>query len=759
MQEGSQFGPYTLIKRIAFGGMAEIHLAKTTGLGGFEKLLALKVIHPKYSEDQEFIDMLIDEAKIAVQLSHVNVCQVFDLGRISNTYFIAIEFIDGKDLYQLLVKCSERDITIPLDILAFIGLELSAGLHYAHTKSDNYGSPLCLVHRDVSPQNVLISYDAEVKIVDFGIAKAAKRSRETESGVIKGKFFYMSPEQAWGDPIDARTDVFSSGICLYEMLVGEMLYHEEKALLLLDKVRKAEIPSIREKRPEVPQALEQIVLRALSRDRDRRYQSSGELHAALSGFLYGNWPNFNRSRLVEFMRHVFGDQRFVLPRPPANGSKPNVRGSMLGNNGFASGHSVIFDLNQVDDLPKLQKGPSAMPRPSPVVEARFDEPEPTKALSEDQTGRVDDDDDYDERTIMESVWAPEPVRSAGPAAEDEDTTSLTGEDLEKVSKLSMPVHVEQPTSMYARPGESPPKRLNRPVSPPPADDLERTMALDPVDLEPTPAAQPRAVPRPIPTSPPKTPAPPPRPTAQGLRAPPPPPPPLADPATRGGPQKSPTLKPEGIKPTKPTVNRAAVSSARKGDSKLRKLGARLMSPGGLTAFVLVALLGYAAFQLLPTLLAPQKLRVAALVITSTPAGAKVHVNGVDTGQETPARVDNVAVGASHTVKLTLGGFDELTESVTIPASDLPPDGEVKRRLFLVKQRGRIEVGSTPDKADVFVDGKFSCETPCTVADVDREKNEVRLLLRKDGYRDYPEVIRWGEETHIKVDWKLAPRER
>ena len=184
-----------------------------------------------------------------------------------------------------------------------------------------------------------------------------------------------------------------------------------------------------------------------------------------------------------------------------------------------------------------------------------------------------------------------------------------------------------------------------------------------------------------------------------------------------------------------------------------------MSPGGLTAFVLVALLGYAAFQLLPTLLAPQKLRVAALVITSTPAGAKVHVNGVDTGQETPARVDNVAVGASHTVKLTLGGFDELTESVTIPASDLPPDGEVKRRLFLVKQRGRIEVGSTPDKADVFVDGKFSCETPCTVADVDREKNEVRLLLRKDGYRDYPEVIRWGEETHIKVDWKLAPRER
>jgi serine/threonine protein kinase len=253
--------PYQLVKRIAFGGMAEIHLAKTSGIGGFEKLLALKVIHPKYSEDQEFIDMLIDEAKIAVQLSHVNICQTFDLGRVDSTYYIALEFIDGKDLYQLLVKCSERDIAIPLDLIAFIGMEMSAGLHFAHTKSDNYGQPLNLIHRDVSPQNVLVSYDGEVKIVDFGIAKASKRSRETESGVIKGKFFYMSPEQAWGDNIDARTDIFSSGICLYEMITGEMLYHEEKALLLLDKVRKAEIPNMRVRRRDLPQQLEQIVLR------------------------------------------------------------------------------------------------------------------------------------------------------------------------------------------------------------------------------------------------------------------------------------------------------------------------------------------------------------------------------------------------------------------------------------------------------------------------------------------------------------------
>jgi serine/threonine protein kinase len=186
MQEGDQFGQYQLIKRIASGGMAEIHLARTHGIGGFEKFLALKVIHPKYSDDQEFIDMLIDEAKIAVQLSHVNVCQIFDLGRQARTYYIAMEFIDGKDLYQLLVKCSEEGIDIPFDIITFIAMEVAAGLQYAHTKSDNYGRALNLIHRDISPQNVLLSFDGEVKIVDFGIAKASHRSRETEAGAGVG---------------------------------------------------------------------------------------------------------------------------------------------------------------------------------------------------------------------------------------------------------------------------------------------------------------------------------------------------------------------------------------------------------------------------------------------------------------------------------------------------------------------------------------------------------------------------------------------
>ena len=308
VDEGSHLGPYELIKRIGIGGMAEIYLAKTTGIGGFEKYLALKVIHPRFVEDQDFIDMLIDEAKISVQLNHVNVAQIFDLGCIDNMYFIAMEFVDGKDVYQLMVHCAEQNISIPFDVIAFIGKEMASGLHYAHHKSDNYGRPLNLVHRDVSPQNVLLSYEGQVKLVDFGIAKASQRRQQTESGVIKGKFHYMSPEQAWGDDLDGRSDVFSCGICLYEMVTGEMLYNEERPLVLLDRVRRAVVPSISERRPEIPAELENIISKSLSRDREDRFSSAGELQAALSAFLYGQWPAFSRRRVGEFIRQAFDNE-------------------------------------------------------------------------------------------------------------------------------------------------------------------------------------------------------------------------------------------------------------------------------------------------------------------------------------------------------------------------------------------------------------------------------------------------------------------
>ena len=209
-----QFGPYRLVRQIAVGGMAEIHLAKTKGIAGFEKYVAIKMIHPNFAEDDQFIQMLVDEAKIAVQLTHGNIAQTFDLGRVGDTYYITMEYVDGADLYKVLRRASEQDLEMPLDVCAFVGKEVCSALDHAHRKRDHAGKSLGIVHRDVSPQNVLVSYSGEVKLVDFGIAKAAMKARQTAAGVIKGKYYYMSPEQAWGDPIDHRSDIFSAGIVL-----------------------------------------------------------------------------------------------------------------------------------------------------------------------------------------------------------------------------------------------------------------------------------------------------------------------------------------------------------------------------------------------------------------------------------------------------------------------------------------------------------------------------------------------------------------
>ncbi len=303
-----QFGRYILLDRIAIGGMAEIFKAKAPGLGGFEKVLAIKRLHPRYSEDADFIEMLIDEARISVELSHSNVAQIFDLGKVEDHYFIAMEFIDGRDLYRTMKRLKDRRLQFPIDAAAYIAAECSAGLDYAHRKKDARGRPLNIIHRDVSPQNVLVSFEGDAKLVDFGIAKAALRAYETESGIIKGKFYYMSPEQARGEPLDHRTDVFSMGIVLYEMLTGELLYKDEDDASLLSRVRKADIapPSIL--RPEIPDALERIVMKALTRDREDRYASALHIQKDLLKFLRAVGSTFNKGRLGKLMRELFLDE-------------------------------------------------------------------------------------------------------------------------------------------------------------------------------------------------------------------------------------------------------------------------------------------------------------------------------------------------------------------------------------------------------------------------------------------------------------------
>ncbi len=367
-------GSYQLLSQLAVGGMAEIYVAQTHGIGGFEKLVALKVIHPNFSADPDFVQMLVDEAKLSVQLQHANIVQTFDLGRVDEQYYIAMELIDGVDLYKLLRRASEHDIDFPFEVAAFIADEVAHGLDYAHRKRDARGRPLKIVHRDVSPQNVLVSLDGEVKIVDFGIAKAAMRGQQTAAGVIKGKYYYMSPEQAWGDPIDSRTDIFSAGIVLYEMIVGQMLYLEEDLEKLLDVVRKASIPPPSSHRTAVPEELEAVVMRCLKKRADDRWPTAGELAHGLQQFLHGFAPDFSRARLATFVREVMGEDPTAARRDPRSSTahvsqEPNPAGIVSAIE-VRDENSLIFSLS--DLKPELDDAPAPVPPPQPPSPRRAD---------------------------------------------------------------------------------------------------------------------------------------------------------------------------------------------------------------------------------------------------------------------------------------------------------------------------------------------------------------------------------------------------
>jgi serine/threonine protein kinase len=366
------FGPYRLVRQIAVGGMAEIHLAKTRGIAGFEKFVALKMIHPNFAQDEQFIQMLIDEAKIAVQLQHVNIAQTFDLGRVGDTYYITMEYVDGADLYKILRRGSEQDLDMPLDVCAFVAKEAATGLDHAHRKKDMAGNPLGIVHRDVSPQNVLISHAGEVKLVDFGIAKATMRARQTQVGVIKGKYYYMSPEQAWGDPLDHRSDIFSCGIVLYEMMTGQMLYLEEDLHKLLEMVRRAAIAPPTRLRRDVPPQLERIVMHALAKNPDERYQSAADMAADLERFLHTYSPVFTASKLTAHLRKVIGDPVPVGEAPSAGPRNPQQQTQPVDRREISDENSVIFrvaELKARDEAqaqaqaPAPRRAPTARPVP------------------------------------------------------------------------------------------------------------------------------------------------------------------------------------------------------------------------------------------------------------------------------------------------------------------------------------------------------------------------------------------------------------
>ena len=307
MKKPSLFGKYLLLERLNVGGMAEVFVAKAFGVEGFERILAIKKILPTMAEDEEFITMFIDEARISVQLNHANVVHIHELGKHDDAYYIAMEYVPGKDLRSLLERFRRRKEIMPTAMAVYCATKICEGLDYAHRKKDARGQELFIIHRDVSPQNILISFEGEVKIIDFGIAKAANRSQKTQAGILKGKFGYMSPEQVRGLPIDRRSDIFAVGVIIYEMLTGEKLFVGESDFSTLEKVRNAEVPAPRQFNPNIPAGLEKVVMKALAREQEERYQWSSDLQEDLMRFLLAGDAIYSGKHLAAFMKDAFAE--------------------------------------------------------------------------------------------------------------------------------------------------------------------------------------------------------------------------------------------------------------------------------------------------------------------------------------------------------------------------------------------------------------------------------------------------------------------
>ena len=295
---GTEVGRYVIKRKLAEGGMAEIFLASAVGPEGFSKDVVIKVVKAFLAKDSQFVQMFIEEARLVSKLNHANVVQIFDFGKHGDSFYLAMEYVRGASLWDLRKRCRDRGVPFPPTLTAEIGAQVARGLQYAHA--------LTQVHRDVTPHNVLLSFDGAVKLTDFGIAKAT--TQQTAPGMLKGKFAYMAPEQARGEKVDARTDLFALGIVLWELLTGGRLFTGDSDLALLRAVQESLIAPPSRLNPDVPQELSDVVMKALARPVEERFQSGFEMEKALANFVLRNAKSVDDSSVAMFLQHLFKEE-------------------------------------------------------------------------------------------------------------------------------------------------------------------------------------------------------------------------------------------------------------------------------------------------------------------------------------------------------------------------------------------------------------------------------------------------------------------
>lgn len=353
------FGKYQILERIATGGMAEIYKARLEGIGGFQRTFAIKRILPHLSQNAEYVAMLVDEAKVAGLLSHANIVQILDLGQVDGVWYIAMEYVHGPDLGAVLRRCRSKGIQLPVPHTVFAAIELLKGLEYAHNRQVMRGGrpvPLNIIHRDVSPPNVLLSMQGEVKLTDFGIARASHKALETATGVIKGRFEYMSPEQASGSKdLDQRSDLFSVGVVLYEMLTGVHPFRGESEFATIDRIRTGRYEPASVVNPGVPFTLETIVDRALRVDRGERYPDATAFKEALDKFFHDAGFIFTHHSLAAYVRGLFPElaEGEARPLPEAPAYVPDRDEDLLAPSEFADDEDSVEGPTRVIDQKKV----------------------------------------------------------------------------------------------------------------------------------------------------------------------------------------------------------------------------------------------------------------------------------------------------------------------------------------------------------------------------------------------------------------------
>jgi len=307
-----RFGKYFLVRKLAEGGMAEIFLAKLVGAEGFERDVVIKRMRDALTHDTNFVNMFLDEARLAVRLVHPNVIQIHELGLEAGCYFICMEYLPGEDFSTVVRTAHQKRQYVPYHLVARVIADAANGLHFAHEFTDSSGRNLGIVHRDISPSNVYLTYQGQVKVLDFGIAKANSRVTNTAAGTVKGKYVYMAPEQARGEAVDRRADVFSLGVSLYEALTFTRPFDRENDLAILKAILSGDFPSPRKLRRDVPEELEQIVLKAMSPDPDERFQTAGEMAAALEELIVGRTTGgAGGGQVGAYLRALFGEDRVM----------------------------------------------------------------------------------------------------------------------------------------------------------------------------------------------------------------------------------------------------------------------------------------------------------------------------------------------------------------------------------------------------------------------------------------------------------------